>query len=163
MVDIRAAVMPVLASLVLVSGCGQEAADTESSRTDSPTPSTTNPPDQDLETVSDTAPNTSATPQVAAAITDLATRQDIPATQVTVVELADVTWADGSIGCPQPGMQYSQALVSGQRLILSIDGAGAESASGSDASTFAYHAGRGGTFRYCANPQPPTGTGTGDR
>ncbi len=163
MLAIRTVVVSTLASLLLASGCGQEAVDTESSPTGRPTPATTNSPDQDLTTVTETAPSPTATPRVAAAITDLATRQDIPATQVTVVELTEVTWADGAIGCPQPGMQYSQALVPGQLLILTIDGAASESASSSDRRRFAYHAGRGGPFRYCADPQPPTSAGVGDR
>jgi hypothetical protein len=34
-----------------------------------------------------------------------------------VVESAEaVTWADGSLGCPQPGMNYTMALVPGFRV-----------------------------------------------
>jgi hypothetical protein len=29
-----------------------------------------------------------------------------------------VTWSDGSLGCPQPGMAYTQALVPGYRVRL---------------------------------------------
>jgi hypothetical protein len=33
-----------------------------------------------------------------------------------------VTWSDGALGCPKPGMMYTQALVSGYQLIFSADG-----------------------------------------
>ena len=33
-----------------------------------------------------------------------------------------VTWSDGSMGCPQPGMFYTQALVPGYLLVVSDDG-----------------------------------------
>lgn len=37
---------------------------------------------------------------------------------VEVVSAEQVTWSDGSLGCPAPGMQYTQALVPGYRVIL---------------------------------------------
>jgi hypothetical protein len=30
----------------------------------------------------------------------------------------EVTWSDGSLGCPRPGMSYTQALVPGWRLLV---------------------------------------------
>lgn len=93
-------------------------------------------------------------PAVQAAIQDLADRRSVPVENVAVVGYAEVTWSDGSLGCPQPGMVYSQALVDGQQLILRVEGAEQDLAS--------YHAGRGGTFRYCENPQPPTSSGGTD-
>jgi len=33
-----------------------------------------------------------------------------------------VTWPDGSLGCPEPGMFYTQMVVPGYRLIFGIDG-----------------------------------------
>ena len=41
---------------------------------------------------------------------------------VTVVSYEDVTWPDGALGCPEPGMSYTQALVPGARLVLEADG-----------------------------------------
>ena len=35
---------------------------------------------------------------------------------MTVVQVEEVTWPDGSLGCPQPGMAYTQALVPGYRV-----------------------------------------------
>ena len=33
-----------------------------------------------------------------------------------------VTWPDSSLGCPAPGMQYTQALVDGMRVLVRVDG-----------------------------------------
>ncbi len=33
-----------------------------------------------------------------------------------------VTWPDSSLGCPSPGMQYTQALVDGLRVLVRVDG-----------------------------------------
>ena len=32
-----------------------------------------------------------------------------------------MTWTDGSLGCPQKGMSYTQALVEGELLLLRVD------------------------------------------
>lgn len=78
------------------------------------------------------------------AVADEAERRGVPVGEVTVAGYAEVTWRDGSIGCPQPGMMYTQALVPGHQLVLEVDG---EYAS--------YHAGRTGAFTYCADPVTP--------
>jgi hypothetical protein len=44
---------------------------------------------------------------------DLAQRLAIDAGQIELVEAASVTWPDGSMGCPQPGMEYTQVQVDG--------------------------------------------------
>jgi len=78
---------------------------------------------------------------------DLAERNGIDLDEVTITSLAQVTWRDGSIGCPQPGMQYSQALVQGQQLILS--------SRSEPGTSFSYHAGSRGTFSFCESPRDP--------
>ena len=51
------------------------------------------------------------------AIADLAT--SLGADGVISVTVAhELTWPDGSLGCPQPGMMYTQALVDGYRIEL---------------------------------------------
>ena len=47
---------------------------------------------------------------------DAARRTQIDAAQLRVTLAEAVTWPDGSLGCPQPGRQYSQVLVSGYRI-----------------------------------------------
>ena len=33
-----------------------------------------------------------------------------------------VTWNNGALGCPRPGVMYTQALVDGMRVVVSVDG-----------------------------------------
>jgi hypothetical protein len=47
------------------------------------------------------------------AIDDLAQRLDIDADRIDLVELTPVVWPDGSLGCPEPGMAYTQVQVEG--------------------------------------------------
>ncbi len=44
---------------------------------------------------------------------DLASRTGIAVDQIAVLEVQPVTWPDGSLGCPQPGMAYIQVTVDG--------------------------------------------------
>ncbi|MBL8287637.1 MAG: hypothetical protein JNL85_06625 [Rubrivivax sp.] len=54
------------------------------------------------------------------------------------VAVEAVTWGDGSLGCPVPGLMYTQALVPGWRLVVS------------DATRqLLYHASRGGHWVQC--------------
>lgn len=50
--------------------------------------------------------------------TDLTSR-GADAESVQVVEARRITWNDGSLGCPQPGVQYTHALVDGWQIIVS--------------------------------------------
>lgn len=52
---------------------------------------------------------------------DLAGRLGVEESAIDVVSVESVTWSDGSLGCPQPGMVYTQALVEGSRVVLSHD------------------------------------------
>ncbi len=61
-------------------------------------------------------------PLVTDAVDDLAGRLDISPDAVTVVEALAVTWPDGSLGCPEPGMMYTQVLVDGTFVLLEADG-----------------------------------------
>lgn len=56
------------------------------------------------------------------AMQDLAQRLNIDIARIDLVEMEEVVWPDGSLGCPQPGMSYTQALVDGMRIRLSVDG-----------------------------------------
>ena len=72
------------------------------------------------------------------ALTDAARRTGLKRTELEVLSAEAVTWSDGSLGCPQPGMMYTQALVPGFRIRIR---AGAE--------TLNYHAGRRGAPMFC--------------
>jgi len=60
--------------------------------------------------------------EVAAAIADAAVRFDRPESEIAVAGALRVVWSDGSLGCPEPGMMYTQALVDGYQLTLEVDG-----------------------------------------
>ena len=83
-------------------------------------------------------------PGVRAAVDAEAHRRNVDPDAVEVVSLTEVTWSDGSIGCPRPGMVYTQALVPGRLLVLKV---GDQRAS--------YHAGGRAEFAYCPSPQSP--------
>ena len=59
---------------------------------------------------------------VATAVSDAAWRASVARDEVKVVAAERVTWPDGSLGCPQPGMMYTQALVPGYRIVLRAGG-----------------------------------------
>ena len=63
---------------------------------------------------------------------------------IRIVTAKGVTWSDGSLGCPEEGQMYTQALVPGYRVVLDVAG-----------EKIAYHASGSGDFRPCANPVEP--------
>lgn len=75
------------------------------------------------------------------ATTDLAARTGAAPDQIEVVLSGVVTWNDGSLGCPEPGKMYTQSLVPGWRVVLSVAG-----------SDYAYHGAQGGALFYCPSP-----------
>lgn len=68
---------------------------------------------------------------------------------IEVVQAEPVTWNDGSLGCPEPGMSYTQALVDGYHVVLDVGGERLD-----------YRIGQGGAFRLC--DVPGTGGESGD-
>ena len=52
------------------------------------------------------------------AIEDLAQRLSIEADQIDLVEAEAVVWPDGSLGCPEPGVAYTQVQQEGMRIRL---------------------------------------------
>jgi hypothetical protein len=51
-----------------------------------------------------------------AVLADAARQTGLERTSLKVESAEPVTWADGSLGCPQPGMSYTMALVPGYRI-----------------------------------------------
>jgi hypothetical protein len=64
------------------------------------------------------APRTLYRRQMAEAQEDLAGRLKVPAADITPVSGEMRTWQDAALGCPEPGMNYAQAEVSGWVLTL---------------------------------------------
>jgi hypothetical protein len=85
-------------------------------------------------------------------IADAASGAGVDPSGVEVISAEAVTWPDGSLGCPQPGQVYTQALVPGYRVILDVDG-----------EDMSFHASEDGNFTFCADPQEPVDDGTTDR
>lgn len=67
---------------------------------------------------------------------------------ILVVTAEFVTWSDGSLGCPEPDMMYTQALVEGYRIVLDVAG-----------DEVAFHGARGDVPARCDDPQPPAAGG----
>jgi hypothetical protein len=51
-----------------------------------------------------------------AALAEAARQTGTDRSKLSVVQAEMVTWRDGSLGCPQPGMRYTDALVPGFRV-----------------------------------------------
>ena len=71
-----------------------------------------------------TTVETSAGPEtvIALAKEDLAERLGVAMEKITVLGVESVEWPDTSLGCPQPGRMYAQAITSGYRIILRVGG-----------------------------------------
>lgn len=70
----------------------------------------------------DAAPVAQLAPHVVMALNDAAQRTGLPSKQLTVVSVEPVTWRDSALGCPEPGMLYTQALVAGYRITIEAAG-----------------------------------------
>ena len=144
----RRILIAVLAAGVLLAGCGSDSpsqaqpSGQESPVTDMPSdsPSPSDPPSAGQ------TPSASPGPEEgpAAAMNDLAKRLGIDAQDVTVVSAQEVSWPDGSLGCPEPGKMYTQMIVEGSVIVLEANG-----------KQYEYHAANGRAPFYCEKPQPP--------
>lgn len=142
---VRAVGVGVTAAL-LVTGCGSEAQPPLSAGpSDSPGASTTTGPASPSVTPQDTDLRARAR----VAIADLVDRIGVDASDITVVRSEAVTWRDSSVGCPQEGMVYTDALVDGWLIVLAAGGTEYEYHAGSSP------AGQATAPFYCESPQPP--------
>lgn len=115
-----AAVLAVVALLALVTACG---ADGPEIGADGPTPTDgATAPDDGGEPMDDPDVPERHREATRAAIDDLAERAGADPGEIEVVTVQDVTWRDGSIGCPEPDAMYTQALVDGYRIELEAGG-----------------------------------------
>lgn len=73
---------------------------------------------------------------------DLANRLSIPVQQIEVLEAKSVVWPDSSLGCPQPGMRYTQIPHDGALIRLGVEGR-----------VYEYHSG-GGRDPFLCEPKP---------
>ena len=75
---------------------------------------------------------------IEAALADAARRTGLPVASLSVISAEDLTWSDGSLGCPQPGAAYTMALVPGHRIRIRAQ-----------AQTLDYHANARGHLVLC--------------
>jgi hypothetical protein len=76
-------------------------------------------------------------------ISEAAKLAKVSAEQVVIVRAESALWNDGSLGCPEPGMVYTQAVVNGYWVVIKAAG-----------ETYDFRVGPRGSFRLC-----PTGQG----
>lgn len=129
-----------------VGACGGDESGATTGPVERPDPTTaTSAPGATTDTTTDLgALDDEARATVESAMTDLAERTGEETDAISLVSFDYVTWNDGSLGCPEPGEMYTQALVDGSRTVLEQDGV-----------TYAYHAGPDGDPFLCENPAEP--------
>lgn len=88
---------------------------------------------------------------MASVFADAEARTGLDRSEMTVLRAEAVTWQDGSLGCPEPGMSYTQALVDGYWVELMAEG-----------ETLDYRLSSQGGIKFCpgggSEPLPPSDT-----
>lgn len=82
---------------------------------------------------------------------DLATRLGLTVDAIKISGATPVNWRSGALGCPKPGMSYTDALVPGIWIVLRVDKV-----------IYRYHGRSGGQPFYCPDDRaepPVTGPG----
>ena len=76
---------------------------------------------------------------------------NVPPRELVIIRAEAAVWNDGSLGCPEPGMQYTQALINGYWVLIKAAG-----------QTYDFRVDRGGSFRLCpegrGHPPLPSNT-----
>ena len=135
----RIAFLPIALAAVVLSACTGEPGATNG------TLPTTPPSIEGEESMAPSTPS-GAVPDdlLADVLAQAADRAGVDASEARIVTAEAVTWSDGSLGCPEPGMAYTQALVPGYRVVVEVEGVERH-----------FHASESGDFRACDDPQPP--------
>ena len=84
-------------------------------------------------------------------VADLAPRLGVDEAEISAVSATSVTWPNGGLGCPEPGMQYAQVLVDGALVELEHGG-----------QVYRYHAGNSGAPFLCDPSRAVAPVGGGD-
>jgi hypothetical protein len=126
--------LAVLATVLAACGSGSDLPTAE----ETTTPATAPPTTENETTTMPTSNQEQQLPIVAPARADLARRLGVEPDDLEVMSAEEVTWPDGSLGCPEPGMSYTQALVDGSKVVL-----------GHDDRVYVYHAGDDGQPFIC--------------
>jgi len=121
-------IVPLVLALVACAPMNREQMDGGADRETSP----------ETEHASETSGSQVMQPMIEQIRADAAQRAGVAVADVKVLTVESVTWPDGSLGCPEPGMMYTQALVRGYR--IRVDAAG---------TPMSYHTGATSTFVLC--------------
>jgi hypothetical protein len=132
---VRATMLILAAALLAVTACAEEQ--------DPP------PQGEDVPGSVDDSPDTDAEAEMAVipvdqAVVDAGGEFGVDPEDIEVVTAEEVTWPDGSLGCPEPDGMYTQALVQGYRIVLDVDGREVH-----------FHGAQGEPPFLCEDPQPP--------
>ncbi len=115
--------------LALIAGCStvgepmatpEESSPAPSSQAPSPSWPTGRPTFQTVSPSPTGAPASVPPARWQAILDDLAARGVTSSPELVSAE--QVTWNDSSLGCPSPGVMYTQALVDGLRVVVTADG-----------------------------------------
>jgi hypothetical protein len=104
--------------VLIVTACSAGAGAT------APPPSATRPPVLTLPPSPATSSETSIVPPalLEPVLADAAQRTGADPSAIHVVEATSTTWNDGSLGCPKPGVMYTQAIVDGYQVTVEANG-----------------------------------------
>lgn len=152
--DMRAIAIPVILLTLVACGGGFDPAE--------PTPPDSG--DDDRTTIDRGDPNAEKVPEsmrppvtgevpdeiMEAILEDAVTRTGLSRAELEVERAEAVTWSDGSLGCPQPGEFYTQALVDGYWVELSGPEVWLD-----------YRVDDRGIFKLCENRLDPSGDAEG--
>jgi len=85
--------------------------------------------------------------QIDFSLQDLATRLGLEVDAIKISGVTPVNWRSGALGCPKPGMSYTEALVAGVWINLRVDN-----------TVYRYHAAANGQPFYCPDDmaEPPS-------
>jgi hypothetical protein len=104
-------IAPLALVALLAAACGDDAGDGEAVR-----------PTDTQQATTPSGPQPSADDPVSMATSSLAASEGVDPADITLVTHEKLTWRDGSLGCPEPGKMYTQALVDGYRIVLRAGG-----------------------------------------
>lgn len=96
-----------------------------------------------------TTPPSDVSDVVAWAVEALHAALDIPAADISPLEIIPVLWSDSSLGCPQPNVAYTPAIVPGYRVTLVVGD-----------QTYQVHTDLEGNAIVCLGAESTLGTGT---
>lgn len=149
----RRLILTVTGLMILLAACAAPGGDSPPPTTDEsagPTPTRPMASSRPLHTVPPASGGgiTGEVPQelLGRILADAAERSGVSEDDMEVIRAEFVTWNDGSLGCPEPGQVYTQALIDGFHIILDAGGEELD-----------YRADAGGGFRLCGSGGRPSG------